>query len=293
MENTRIPATIKEMIDSFTLFSPEMNCVFNDREFTLYSLKTLLILDEITDDMINEMRIDVGESIKLPDKKRDSRFDVLISFPKHRINIEIQRIRNKDEIYRATFYLGRLATSIDEGVDIIEHMNYISAWICDFDPFPEKGLPYYQFSSTYHKKEGIRGIDEPFELNNGIKYIFINGRYNWNCNALTKKEQALRDYILDMREVLSDNIRNKALKEAFSFYKEGGKMYDKWAIDFRDRYKEFFDNVEKETYNEAYKEALQATARNMMNSDFSDSDIARLTSLPIEDIANIRKTLQE
>lgn len=282
-----IPATIKEMIDSFTLFSPEMNCVFNDKEFTVYTLKTLLILDEITDDMLEDMRIDVEESIKLPDKRRGSRLDVLISFPKHRINIEIQRIRNKDEIYRAAFYLGKMATSVDEGVDQLEHMDYISAWICDFDPFPDKALPYYQFSPTYHKKDGIRGVDESFELGNGIKYIFINGRYKWDSSALTDKEIALRDYILDMRQSLSDNIRNKALRDAFSFYKEGGAMYNKWAIDFRDRYKEFFDNVEKEAFDEGFKSNI----KNLIRSGLSDSDISRYSCIPIEEVSAIRRSL--
>lgn len=64
-------------------------------------------------------------------------------------------------------------------------------------------------------------------------------------------------------------------------------MYDKWAIDFRDRYKDFFDNVEKEACNEARK----SIAKNMVNANFPDSDIARLTSLSIEDVAAIRRSL--
>ena len=61
------------------------------------------------------MRIDVEEWMKKPAGKRGARLDALISFKSHRINIEIQRLKRGDEIQRASFYMAKNISEVDEG----------------------------------------------------------------------------------------------------------------------------------------------------------------------------------
>ena len=154
---------IKEKIRNLTLFSPELVDAYRNKEFTAYTLEALSVI-ELDDKMFKDMRIDVEEWRGKLDDRRGSRFDVLISFPSHRINIEIQKLRNNDEINRATFYMGKIATDIRKGLKRIPFARLISIWICDFNPFKNKGidLPYYCFESCYKPIDGIIGIEETF-----------------------------------------------------------------------------------------------------------------------------------
>lgn len=117
-----------------------------------------------------------------------------------KINIEIQRVRHYDEIFRALFYMGKLTSDIEEGKKKLEYNTLISLWVCDFNPIRGVGipvLPYYTFIPKYEPVKGIIGSDEAFSLGNGEKYIFVNGEYDWSIiekeRALTAKEKAIKE----------------------------------------------------------------------------------------------------
>ena len=87
---------INEQIRGMNLFSPNMTYAFEDKDFTIHTLEALLGM-EITEEMKNEMNVIAERSKKNPDGTRGARFDVLVSFPSKRINIEIQKAQNGDE----------------------------------------------------------------------------------------------------------------------------------------------------------------------------------------------------
>ena len=279
---------IKKEIASFTLFSNELTGVFSDKEYTLYTLKALSILETITDEMAEEMRIDVEELRKRPGGKRGARFDVLVSFPSHRIDIEIQRASRIDDIPRSMFYLGKLSTDIDEGTDYIPEMTYISAWICDFDMFPERNLPCYAFALAYERVDGIEGTDDTFRLDGGMRLLFINARYDWEGlrerRALTEKEERMRDYAMDMQQSQVDNIRNSITRRILSAYKEeGGYMYDKIAEDLARRHKDVFDMFEAKGVAEGRNDMIKA----MLSAGLDVDMVSRLSGLSKQEILSM------
>ena len=279
---------IRKEIAGFTLFSNELTGVFNDKEYTLYTLKALSILDTITAEMAEEMRIDVEELRKRPGGKRGARFDVLVSFPSHRIDIEIQRASRADDIPRSMFYLGKLSTDIDEGTDYIPEMMYISAWICDFDMFPERSLPCYAFGMAYERVEGIEGTDDAFSLDGGMRLVFVNARYDWEGlkerRPLTGKEERMRDYVMDMKQSRVDNIRNSITRRVLSAYKEeGGYMYDKLAEDLERRHKDVFDMVEAKGETKGKMDVAKA----MISAGLDIDMVSKLSGLSKQDILSI------
>ena len=63
-------------------------------------------------------------------------------------------------------------SEVDEGERLIPMTRHISLWICAFDPFPERALPYYIFSTCYRMHDRIRGIDDRFEIELAFKERF-------------------------------------------------------------------------------------------------------------------------
>ena len=100
--------SIPEMIRGYSLFSNKMVYAFDDKDLMVHTLKALSVLD-VTDKMKNEMEIST-EFRRKDSKTRGSKMDVLVKFQSKRIHIEIQRVSNKDEIPRSSFYMGKLLT---------------------------------------------------------------------------------------------------------------------------------------------------------------------------------------
>ena len=192
------------------------------------------------------MRIDVEEWMKKPAGKRGARLDALISFKSHRINIEIQRLKRGDEIQRASFYMAKNISEVDEGERLIPMRRHISLWICAFDPFPERALPYYIFSTCHRMHDRIRGIDDRFEIGDGVEYVSINGSCFWDDGPHTEEEEALRDFVADMGKSDPDAIVSESARRVLSEYKEGGRMYDKIELAFKERFKDDYKRAEIE-----------------------------------------------
>lgn len=221
----------------------------------VHTLKALSVLD-VTDEMKNEMEIST-EFWRKDSKTRGSKMDVLVKFPSKRIHIEIQRVINKDEIPRSSFYMGKLLTDIPEGKRIVSPYDVTSIWICDFNPFEERmpDLPYYHFLSTYKRHDGIYGCDGCYELGNGISYLFVNCRFDWGrLDELTKEEEMLKDFMHDMKQSDVNNILHDEVSRVLSRYKEGGTMYDKYLIELREMHLESFDRFEEHAREEGIKE---------------------------------------
>ena len=317
----KLDIDIRKIIKGFTLFSPELTGVFREKEYTIYTLKALSILPEITEEMEREMRIDVEESRNTPDKKRGTKMDVLVHFPKKKINIEIQKLRNGDEFNRALFYASQLATEIRKGVKKIPSRTIISVWICDFNPAKHLGLdlPYYIFESQYRREEGIEGVDGIFPMGNGTRYVFVNGRYDWERlerrRPLTEKEKRLRTYVSDMKKTDPEDIECPITRDVLYSYKEGD-MYNKVEINFRRQYKDIIDGIKAQEREQSFSEgeargisrgislgrkegfnlgrnegaALEkiATAKAMLKRNFDISTISEITGLDKNEKAKLK-----
>ena len=240
---------IRDIIRGLTLFSDELTGVFKRKEYTIYTLKALSVLEDIPEEMEKEMRIDVQEWTEKPVGSRGARLDALVTFRRQRISIEIQRAERGDEIPRATFYASRIASDLEEGLRRIPESRTISLWICGFDPFPGEGLPYYVFTSRYKTRDGIRGTEDGFEMGNGVEYIFVNGAYDWEMagaeSPLTGAEQMLRDYVSDMRQSDPEAMVSDIARDVLSVYKEGGAMYDKIEEAFKERFADDYKKAEE------------------------------------------------
>lgn len=171
-----------------------------DKDFTWYTLKALSII-YLDDLMRKEMRVSAENTIRPRAGKRGVRLDVLITIPKNRIHIEIQKVRKPDVIARSRLYRGVLSSMIPKGIDEVPLYNIISVWICDFNLLKDKSvdLPYCVFEMKYTKVDGIIGVDESFPLGDGERLIVINGKYDWKKikRPLTEKEKALKEYVED------------------------------------------------------------------------------------------------
>ena len=289
------PLPIDEAIQGFTLFSPAMTSIFLDKRYTAYTLEALSVM-EVDDGMLEEMEVRIEDNRRRGDGKRGAVFDALVSFPSHLIDIEIQKLREGDEIPRSTFYMGKLATELERGVRHIPKRRLISLWICDFNPFSHMGkdLPYYVFESVYKRTEGIEGEDDAFDFGNGVRYIFINGAFDWGelekRRELTAAEKALKTYVVDMRQVSADNIVNEIAREAFCGSKERGSMvYSKMQSYLYHEYKDFYDNVAKEYEEKGKEQERIAMVKSLFSQGIALDVISKASGLTEKEIFSVCK----
>ena len=283
-------------IKKMTLFSNPMTVAYRDKTYAAYSVETLLGV-KVTEKMKEEMIVHTENILTRLDKK-DARLDALIEFPSKKIHIEIQYARRKDEIERAAFYIGSILFDIGKGKDKIEPYNLTSIWICNFNPLKGKApeLPYYTFKFKYDKKEDVISYDESFELDVGITLIFINARYKWQQlsekRALTKTEQAIKEYVEDMQKANVQNIVHKEASDVLSLYKEGGSMYNKLHEEYmRLHGKELRQERKKYELIGEQKGEIKgkiSTAKRMLQDNLDIAFIAKYTNLDIKKIESLR-----
>ena len=281
--------SIPEMIEGYSLFSNKMVCAFEDKDLMAYTLKALSVLD-VTEEMKNEMEIST-EFWRKDKKSRGSKMDVIVKFPSKKIHIEIQRVRNKDEIHRAAFYMGKLLTNIPEGDKLVEPYDLTSVWICDFDPIDGDipSLPYYHYDSTYKRHDGIYGCDGRYELGNGINYIFINCRFDWEkLDNISEQDLMLKEFMHDMKQSDVNNILHEEVSKVLSRYKQGGDMYDKYLLELREMHLESFDRFEEKTREEGREEGIYEVAKNLLAQNVDISIIESTTHLSREQILSLR-----
>ena len=276
--------SIKDTIRCLTLFSKELRGAFRDKEYVLHTLKALSVL-EVTKEMEDDMRIDVEEWMENPAGKRGASRDALITFKKHGINVEIQRVDECDGFQREMSYMEESDPEIDDGLGLMSSTRYISLWICAFDPFPEKGLPYYIFSYKYKRHEGIRGTEDEFDMFEGSEFIFVNGSYIWNDSPLTEEEEALRDFVMDIKKPDPNAILNESARRVLSEYKEGGAMYDKIELAFKECYESDYERAKQEGREEESRKLVSAMLENGMSYDL----VSKISGLTKEQIMAIEK----
>ena len=293
------PVDIEKVIQGLSLSSPECTPAFLSKDFTAYTLEALSVL-KVTEEMKREMSITVEHDRRRADGRRNAEFDVLVQFKESMIDVEIQRRRKGDEIDRSTFYMARMATELKKGLERIPHRRLISVWICEFNPFEHLGmdLPYYAFESRYIKTEGIEGTEKAFPMGNGVRYVFINGAFDWEGlerrRALTAEERTLKTYVMDMRQVSVDNIVNEITRKTLADCKEEGSMsYDKIYEELYERHKDFYDNVAAKSKAEGLSEGVAQEKTAMVKSLFSQGVsldvISSASGLTKEDILSICK----
>ena len=312
--NKYFPVDIATTIKELSLSSPECTPAFLNKDFTAYTLEALSVL-KVTPGMKKEMKVTVEDNRRRADGRRNAEFDVLVEFKDSMIDVEIQKRRRGDEIFRSAFYMGRLVTDLKKGTKLIPYRRLISLWICDFNPFEEEGLdlPYYVFQSAYRKRGNIYGYDGVFYLDNGIEYIFINGAFDWSKvekeRPLSEEEKALRTYVMDMMQVSADNIINDVAREALVECKEEGRMsYEKVRENLYYNYKDFYDDVAKEYEEKGKAEGIsegiskgiaegkaqekRATIKAMLSERIDIDIISKISGLSKGDILAIGKEPQ-
>ena len=219
-----------------------------------------------------------------------------------RADIEIQKLRNKDELARALYYLGGFLVDYNKGIENIPCTRCIVVFICNFDPF--KGTKYEGVTRMRYtlKSENdtdrfhtVGGEPYPFE---GVNILIYNGAKDWDREKpRSDEEEALRVYLEDMQKADPRDMKSSIAAKAVSEYKGDPKIMDKtkrWAEEtFKEALKERIEEEKKE-WNENHIKAMNAQKEEYEDRlDFQkdeyenriDEIISNLISLNMDDDA--------
>ena len=141
--------------------------------------------------------------------------------------------------------------------------------------------------------EKIRGIDDRFEIGDGVEYVSINGSYVWDDGPHTEEEEALRDFVADMGKSDPDAIVSESARRVLSEYKEGGRMYDKIELAFKERFKDDYKRAEIEGEKRGLEKGREKESRKfvsaMLGKGMSYDLISEISGLTKEQIMAIGK----
>ena len=251
------PTLPKMTIAEMDLFDVPMVGVFNNKEFTAYTLSTLAGIEV---DDLDDMVITVEDFMANPEQgKRNMRMDARVNIKKgeERANIEIQRVKKDDEAARALNYAGGLVTSFPKGLEKLPKTKNTVIFICDFDPFistPYEGQTRMRYTLSSDDDESrfhtLSGIPYPFD---GLTIIIYNGKQDWNKNPpKSEEEDRIRIYLEDMKKANPNDMISEIAMKASKEYKEDPKSMSKTEDWIKYNFAEYFDEQAKE-----YKKKIQ------------------------------------
>lgn len=240
----------KRTIDDLDLFDTPMVGIFKNKKYTAY---TLLTLAGIKVKNLNDLEIKVEDFMANPDKgKRNIRMDARINIKNSntRANVEIQRIRNGDELARALNYASFLVSDFPKGLETIPATENIVIFICAFDPFENT-----EYAGQTRMRFKLRSVDdeEKFHTLSGKPYPFdgltimiYNGAQDWEKNPpKSELEERIRVYLEDMRKTDPKEMTSDIAKTACLEYKGDSEVMDKTKAWIRYNFEEQFKEQEE------------------------------------------------
>ena len=240
----------KRTIDDLDLFDTPMVGIFKNKKYTAY---TLLTLAGIKVKNLDDLEIKVEDFMANPDKgKRNIRMDARINIKNSntRANVEIQRIRNGDELARALNYASFLVSDFPKGLETIPATENIVIFICAFDPFENT-----EYAGQTRMRFKLRSVDdeEKFHTLSGKPYPFdgltimiYNGAQDWEKNPpKSELEERIRVYLEDMRKTDPKEMTSDIAKTACLEYKGDSEVMDKTKAWIRYNFEEQFKEQEE------------------------------------------------
>ena len=240
----------KRTIDDLDLFDTPMVGICKNKKYTAY---TLLTLAGIKVKNLNDLEIKVEDFMANPDKgKRNIRMDARINIKNSntRANVEIQRIRNGDELARALNYASFLVSDFPKGLETIPATENIVIFICAFDPFENT-----EYAGQTRMRFKLRSVDdeEKFHTLSGKPYPFdgltimiYNGAQDWEKNPpKSELEERIRVYLEDMRKTDPKEMTSDIAKTACLEYKGDSEVMDKTKAWIRYNFEEQFKEQEE------------------------------------------------
>ena len=271
----------KLTIDDLDLFDVPMVGIFRDKRYTAYTLSTLAGIEVKN---LDDMDVTVEDYLENPRKgRRNMRMDarVNINDGKERANIEIQRVKNGDELARALYYANGLATDFRRGLKKIPATRNTVIFICDFDPFdnhPYAGLTRMKFTLMSHDDEDrIHTLsDRPYPFA-GLTIILYNGAKDWKRNPpRSEEEERIRVYLEDMKKSKPEEMTSEIARNASKEYKEDPAIMDKTKEWIRYNFADQFDQLNEEHEKEIKKLKEESEEREKRLREESEEMAKRL-----------------
>ena len=285
------PTLPKMTIAEMDLFDVPMVGVFNNKEFTAYTLSTLAGIEV---DDLDDMVITVEDFMANPEQgKRNMRMDARVNIKKgeERANIEIQRVKKDDEAARALNYAGGLVTSFPKGLEKLPKTKNTVIFICDFDPFistPYEGQTRMRYTLSSDDDESrfhtLSGIPYPFD---GLTIIIYNGKQDWNKNPpKSEEEDRIRIYLEDMKKANPNDMISEIAMKASKEYKEDPKSMSKTEDWIRYNFAEYFEEQAKE-----YKNKIQRIEEEKTKIEDEKAKVEEKNAKLIEENARIKEQI--
>ena len=265
------------------------NKVLSSNEDIAKHILKLAATNEVSDESIEQMHVRHQEVVDPLLDAKSSRFDVYLFTDKSDADMEMQTVKSRVSPKRARYYVSAHDVDVLEPGEPYEKLpKIIIVFICTFDPFNQGYRKYIIKERVFTDEQCRNDITNACKYDNECVKIFLNSKQTKHNNVSKELKQFL-DYVNTQK---TTDVFTERIEEKVKFVnKRDRRILMSFQEDLNDAKKAGIEEGFLEGKASGLKDEKIAISKTMIEENFTNEMISKITKLSLDEIENLRKDI--
>ena len=265
------------------------NKVLSSNEDIAKHILKLAATNEVSDESIEQMHVRHQEVVDPLLDAKSSRFDVYLFTDKSDADMEMQTVKSRVSPKRARYYVSAHDVDVLEPGEPYEKLpKIIIVFICTFDPFNQGYRKYIIKERVFTDEQCRNDITNACKYDNECVKIFLNSKQTKHNNVSKELKQFL-DYVDTQKTA---DVFTERIEEKVKFVnKRDRRILKSFQEDLNDAKKAGIEEGFLEGKASGLKNEKIAISKTMIEENFTNEMISKITKLSLDEIENLRKDI--
>ena len=265
------------------------NKVLSSNEDIAKHILKLAATNEVSDESIEQMHVRHQEVVDPLLDAKSSRFDVYLFTDKSDADMEMQTVKSRVSPKRARYYVSAHDVDVLEPGEPYEKLpKIIIVFICTFDPFNQGYRKYIIKERVFTDEQCRNDITNACKYDNECVKIFLNSKQTKHNNVSKELKQFL-DYVNTQK---TTDVFTERIEEKVKFVnKRDRRILMSFQEDLNDAKKAGIEEGFLEGKASGLKNEKIAISKTMIEENFTNEMISKITKLSLDEIENLRKDI--
>ena len=265
------------------------NKVLSSNEDIAKHILKLAANNEVSDESIEQMHVRHQEVVDPLLDAKSSRFDVYLFTDKSDADMEMQTVKSRVSPKRARYYVSAHDVDVLEPGEPYEKLpKIIIVFICTFDPFNQGYRKYIIKERVFTDEQCRNDITNACKYDNECVKIFLNSKQTKHNNVSKELKQFL-DYVNTQK---TTDVFTERIEEKMKFVnKRDRRILMSFQEDLNDAKKAGIEEGFLEGKASGLKNEKIAISKTMIEENFTNEMISKITKLSLDEIENLRKDI--
>ncbi len=276
------------MKDKFFPFTNDyvFNKVLSTNEDIAKHILELAAENELTKEELKNIHVRHQEVIDPLLDAKSSRFDVYLFNDKTNADMEMQTNKSRLIPKRPRYYVSAHdVESLKPGEPYDKLPKIIVIFICTFDPFGQGYRKYIVKERVFTDEQYKHDITNACMYDNECVKIFLNSKQA-KYNNITKELEQFLDYVNTQKT--TDAFTEKIDSKVKSVNRKERKILMSFQEDLNDARKEGIEKGKASGLAEGKKSSQISIAKTMIEENFNDEMISKITKLSLEEVKSLK-----